>query len=51
MLLASINILFSSFLSLQRSGCLGSALAVMKKSSKFLPVCESIRFTDVLARY
>ncbi|KAL0805665.1 hypothetical protein Bca101_098156 [Brassica carinata] len=34
----------------QRSGCLGSALAVMKKSSKFLPVCESIRFTDVLAR-
>ena len=23
----------------QRSGCLGSALAVMKKSSKFLPVC------------
>ncbi|KOM34153.1 hypothetical protein LR48_Vigan02g030300 [Vigna angularis] len=26
----------------QRSGCLGSTLAVMKKSSKFLPICPQV---------
>ena len=30
----------------QRSGCLGSTLAIMKKSSKFLPVSLLIHFYD-----
>ena len=42
MLLTSCNSLFHVFISMQRSGCLGSALAVTKKSNKFLPVCEFI---------